>query len=764
MSNLSRRDILKLAAVSLGGLLAASCGLNEAAKSVDSYSKEREEANEILNELYALSMVGDNEDAILPTNSEQLLPETSSAMLTGLGGPMIVTTETFKATAGTMSNLKEARVDQGLADILTQVFFDGTPESCDRLVNTGTKYFHQGNNVDFVVHVPEDISGKPAYWYKFVRSPKQVGDIQGFDKTLEMWRVNALRYGYATVEEAELMATSLRKVSFEVSPGVNKEFFVYRTPHITGTKLTDAIVSGEINRYEAKELYLNWYRKTLQLIKKGDLNALHQDPGARNFIKVKDVSGKDILAPFDFEGDDLAFIGTDSAALKQTEIIIGQIEDYHDLAGLKSSGIDIKSEDLLKILEEEFPGLSTKKLQKIKIVLPPEMIGAEAVGRRVELFYLPETLKGIHDAQGSLKNAYLQHLLLNNSVPDKAIVNLLHMDGTPQTLEVISQATRLSLPDVPRVKAMASKLLWMREMGIKVLPVVKAVAKFADIVGALMLINDIYHVVNDPGMFVNFDSTNLNYNLNLFNFAYAYDNGDIQLAEQLMNLAYLADYQAEGQINAIFNYDSNLNDPNRILVPPEFRHSGGMGIQESGFKNFYTLLLGLRLLEITHKIPISTNGIEALGVDMGSYNDMKKWNEARNIAKQFVREILSKAGIWKETNLVHVDPLLQPIYGKVHTRRIVNNDNTVDVEFAVLDEMTWTLTPKMRITFTPDYKNILQIDGIDGAVRFEIPIAWNSPANIFNERFVIKFGTEEEKRELIEHYLSHSGNIKMSLE
>lgn len=737
-----------LAGAAAGGVSACSPDAIETPE--QKQDREKREAGILLDRMSLERLLRDQVETRLPQNTDNL-PAVSEAIGTNLGIEAMLVANAARGAGEAAVAVKEARVDQGLADVITQVFTDIGPTGKAELMNTGTLYYSEGNLADFVVHVDHEIAGGNGYWYKFSRAPKNLNDISNFDTTVRTWEENAKLWGYYDDVTAATIPQTLRKVVFSQSDGTSRTYFVYRTPNIDAPILGELLTSGELSAGEGKKLYLEWYTKTIRYLKAGKLTTLHQDPGAQNLMINKEGSA----FPFDYEGYDLAFTNNEAAAMKQTDEVLNYLDDFRGHPGLRTYGIQIEPSELYTILEAEFPGITARKFNKLNV--PINAQGSNPA-RKIVLYYAEDELAGISNAQGLLRDAYAAQIAAGNQIPEAASVTLQTTAGEQRAINIFSRVAKLPIVDAPLVRKATSWLLAIRNMGLKILPALEVVAKLSDVVGAIMIAKEVYDLATTPGVNVEYNPLQNKWNLHLFDLGYAYDLQDSLDADKIMLQSDLVDYQAYGQLNSLFSLDQNEQDPNKIKVPPEFQTQGA-GIEGSGMMQYYPLMLGLRMIEIANRIPISESGIKGMGVDQGSYDHTMAYGGQRIYIHDFITNILQRSGIPRKTNLIHTDPLT-PVYGELVSRRFVNGDSVVVDFFQNTD-----LGPveNCRFVFSNDMKKLLNVDSLDGTGAFNLPIAQFSIQNIFYNRFGMDLSTPEARQAVVD-YFNTNGSLPLQLQ
>jgi len=653
INSVTRRDFISLSLKVPPFLLALAligCDEDEVMSGSSSEGETVPQDEELIAAMLLDQMAEDSVSEILSTSlpEELEISEEQSEFLLGLGPEIVrigIMTTALSEGAKLLGNMiKISDLSEQIGDVIADLYPDCVGNSVQW--RSKSKVFHiEGNAVDFVVKIPNEVTGNGDVWLKFVRAPIDIGSFGAFEDTLEVVKANGIRYGYISPEQADEMKISKAKIDIETGEEtVTKEYMVYRTPNIRGVRFDTAMELGVVKSDLAKELYLEWYRENLKFIKDGDVSVVHQDPGIQNFFVQKDVNGRLRLVPYDYEGYAYAFGSSQAAAVEQLNIIGSQLEDLSpNKRGLRNRGLDITIDELRRIYMEVFDTLEIPRIEKIKIPIDPSVLPNIGVGRRVYLVVESASLKGFPNVHNQLKLAVKESIESSGRFPADLSVSLVDTTDTVKLVTLKAVDASIDVVDPEVLTAHKSLKMKLRKLGGQAATGVKILGNALELLGTVLSLNEIIELSQNPSVQLVHGSESARNKAEIIiptDFVAKLKASIDELAGRLM----MAAHQAENRPEYASLFTRNPDEKGRIYVSPLYDvYDPNLYPEITGY---YELLLALRMLEVIFNVPMNIVTSNNLATMELSILDKEQIVNRRDVVYEFLSKKLIESGVW----------------------------------------------------------------------------------------------------------------------
>lgn len=173
---------------------------------------------------------------------------------------------------------------------------------------------------------------KNQIWYKFIDA--DYISVAGHEAVVkDIWQQNLRNFESGDPNDVAVTSAIIR----------NKKYTVLKTPNVGQGSLKKLINNNAITPEQATEYVMQYYRKVLQLIKEGNISAVHFDPHLDNINLL--INGG--VAPIDCDRNAFAFENTDVAA----RFFYEKMATYY---GKPPEGMNITLEELQKVFKEVY--------------------------------------------------------------------------------------------------------------------------------------------------------------------------------------------------------------------------------------------------------------------------------------------------------------------------------------------------------------------------------------------------------------------------
>ena len=355
-------------------------------------------------------------------------------------------------------------------------------------------------------------------WYKFFRHLGPLDqEMSGYyNQAIHLWKHNAGIFGM--LPENEMGKIDIRTTVVKDNP-----YVVYRTPHFGDDTVEKLLLSGQISKEQGKQSVLTFFRRSLEHIKAGNLQAVHWDPNPGNIVINR------YIGPIDFDVTPLAFQDEEIAARAYAKRLFDVYSrDKNPLA--HTFTVDDLERIMLEVFGKEMKVLSGPKIGSATIKLPHG--GPSGGSFKIKYYFDHATLKGAR---------------LNQFVDD--IAAQMTSGVVPAKIDAVAtiRGTQKTVPvrfNTPNTVIQPHKVAPWRRTAMSLIdnarPFVRAGAVALNVLAIIEVARDISEQISTPMMKIHKSADqsimteNLTLNGSFKQFAEAFSRSSWKLAEDIM--------------------------------------------------------------------------------------------------------------------------------------------------------------------------------------------------------------------------------------